>query len=266
MDGWLFGIGLFRRSLEERAFEERRLKTARIRSLFQNHGFKLVFQPIVDMANGTMVGAEALSRFDAEPRRSPDLWFEEASEVGLRIELEMLAVRSAIAQIGALPEGVYLSVNVSPNTLVSDPLAECIAELPPGRIVVELTEHDIVEEPERVLAAVRRMREKGGRFAMDDVGAGFSGLSQILQFRPNIVKLDTTLTQDISSDHVRQSLISAVVQFAARTGTVVVAEGVETAQDMDALCDLGIRYAQGYYFAKPGPLPLQVLTREHHNE
>lgn len=252
--------------LEEAAIEERRLKTARIRSLSQNHGFKVVFQPVVDLANGTIVGAEALSRFDVEPRRSPDLWFKEASEVGLGLELEMLAVRSAIAQIGGFPEGVYLSVNASPETFVSDLLAECIAELPPGRIVVELTEHVIVEEPERLLAAVRRMREKGARIAMDDVGAGYSGLSQILRFEPNVLKLDTTLTQDISRDHVRQALVSAAVQFAARVGTVVVAEGVETAQDMDTLRVLGIRYAQGYYFAKPGPLPLQVQTRLQRNE
>lgn len=246
---------------EDARKEDGRLKTERIRSLLEGRGLKVVFQPIVDLTTGAIVGAEALSRFEAEPRRSPDIWFKEASEVGLGTELEILAVRSAIAHLREFSTDAYLSVNASPATFVSEALKECVADASPDRLVIELTEHAVVEDYQLLQEAIKSMRKMGVRIAMDDVGAGYSGLTQILRVAPSIVKLDRSLTVGVNRDTVRQALISASVGFSARVRSTLVAEGLETAEEAETVRALGVRYGQGYYFARPGPLPLQVQAR-----
>lgn len=243
---------------EQTAGAERREKIQRIRSLLQGTGLQIVFQPIVDLFTGNIVGAEALSRFDAEPRRSPDQWFQEANEVGLGIELEVFAVQTAIGHIREFPDGAYLSINVAPATLVSTAFERCVADAPPGRLVVELTEHTELDKHDGLIDAIARLKKRGLRIAMDDVGAGYSGLKQLLRVAPDIVKLDRALTTGIDRDPVRQALVSASISFASRIHFNIVAEGVETKEEADALRILGVPYAQGYYFARPGKLPLQV--------
>lgn len=243
---------------EERAAEEKRTKTDRIRAVIQHGGPTMVFQPIVDLATRAIVGAESLARFDAEPRRTPDLWFAEAWEVGLGVELEIAAVRAALAQLSQVADGIYVSVNVSPETLRAPAFLESLGGAPAGRVVVEVTEHAVVEEYGPLIEAIGRLKDKGIRLAVDDVGAGYSGLSHILRVAPRLVKLDLALTRGIHGDLARQALASAAVVFASRVRVDIVAEGVETVEDAETLRVLGVRYGQGYYFAKPGPLPLRV--------
>lgn len=246
--------------LQREAFarEERRRKSERIRSVIERSELMIVFQPIVDLTSAGIVGAEALSRFSAEPKRPPDVWFAEAWEVDLGIELELFAVRSAIAQLPQFPDGAYMSFNVSPPTLLSEGLAQALAGVAPERVVIELTEHMAVEKYEPLIEAIRGYRKRGFRLAMDDVGAGYAGLSQLLRIGPTLVKLDLALTRGIHTDPVKQALAAAAAAFASRVGNKLVAEGIETVEDMQTLRVLGIRYGQGYYFAKPGPLPLCV--------
>lgn len=251
----LVGAQLGRR---ERAAEERRTKTDRIRAVIQHGGPRMVFQPIVDLASRAIAGAESLARFDAEPRRTPDLWFAEAWEVGLGAELEIAAVRAALAQLSQVADGIYVSVNVSPETLSAPAFLESLAGAPAGRVVVEVTEHAVVEEYGPLIEAIGRLKDKGIRLAVDDVGAGYSGLSHILRVAPRLVKLDLALTRGIHGDLAKQALASAAVVFASRVRVDIVAEGVETAEDAETLRVLGVRYGQGYFFAKPGPLPLRV--------
>jgi EAL domain-containing protein (putative c-di-GMP-specific phosphodiesterase class I) len=243
---------------EQAEKDERTRKSERIRSVIQRNRLSIVFQPIVELASGKIVGAEALSRFDAEPKRSPDVWFAEAWEVGLGIELELSAVRSAVAQRAQFPDGAYMSFNVAPETLLSSGLSEALSDVPPDRFVIELTEHMAVEKYEPLIEAIRGYRRKGFKLAMDDVGAGYAGLSQLLRIGPALVKLDLSLTRGVHADPAKQALAAAAVTFASRVGNKLVAEGIETAEDMQTLRVLGIQYGQGYYFAKPGPLPLQV--------
>lgn len=243
---------------QERVDEDRRFKSERIRTIIEQQGVRMVFQPIVDIRTREIIGAEALARFDSEPRRTPDVWFAEAWEVGLGGELEIAAVRSAIAQLPHFPKGIYLSVNVSPSTLQSEAFFESLAEADPDRIVIEVTEHRIVAEYEPLLEAVHRLNDRGTRLAVDDVGAGYSGLTHIIRVAPKILKLDVSLTRDIYRDVVKQALATAAVAFASRVGVEIVAEGIETDQDALALQLLGVRYGQGYYFGKPGPLPLEI--------
>ncbi len=218
----------------------------------------MVFQPIVDLATGDIVGAEALARFDVEPHATPDRWFAEAWRVGLGIELEIAAVRGAIAQMPNLPEKAYLSFNVSPETLQSEAFTEAVSRVPGDRIVVEVTEHAAVKEYEPLIDAIERLRRQGIRLAVDDVGAGYSGLNHIVRVAPSMLKLDLGLTRDVDRDRVKQALAAASVVFASRVGLDIVSEGVETAQEAEALRLLGIRYGQGYHFARPGPFPLKL--------
>lgn len=243
---------------QELLAQDWRQKTERIRTLIQHQGARMVFQPIVNLRTGAIIGAESLARFDTEPHRTPDLWFAEAWQVGLGIDLEISAVRSAVAQMPQISDGVYLSVNVSPATLQSEAFAESLAGAPCDRIVVEVTEHAVVKEYGPLLEAIDRLKGRGIRVAVDDVGAGYSGLNHIIRVAPALLKLDLALTRGIHGDPAKQALASAAVNFASRVRVEIVAEGVETDKDAETLRILGIRYGQGYYFAKPGPLPLRV--------
>jgi len=242
---------------EASAIEDRRLKYDRIGNVIANQDMRMVFQPIVDISTRKLVGAEALARFDAEPRRTPDVWFAEGWEVGLGRELEIAAVRLAIAQLHQFPARAYLSVNVSPDTLQSEALFETLAMADPDRIVVEVTEHAVVKEYEPLMEAILKLHTSGSRLAVDDVGAGHSGLGHIIRITPKIMKLDVSLTRGIYQDVVKQALASSAVAFASRVNIDIVAEGIETAEDALALQLLGVRYGQGYYYGKPAPLPLK---------
>lgn len=245
---------------QQEVIRDYEIKIDRINEAINKSAFHTVFQPIVDIDTGEMVGAEALSRFDIEPQRTPDRWFAEAAQVGLQEELEMAAVHKALAHIEQLPEGIYLSVNVSPRILQSEALMEALEAVDASRVVVEVTEHEVVDEYEPLLAAVKRLDRAGARLAVDDAGAGYSGLSHIIRVSPRIMKLDMSLTRGIYRDVIKQALATSAVTFASRVGMDIVAEGVETAEDALALKIIGVRYGQGYYFAKPGALPIKLNT------
>jgi EAL domain-containing protein (putative c-di-GMP-specific phosphodiesterase class I) len=154
----------------------------------------MVFQPIADLRHGEVVGVEALARFSSEPQQGPDRWFEDATQVGLRVELEIAAVRAAIARIDDLPSGAYLSVNLSPETILVPAFVEFVHEAPCQRLVVEVTEHAPVEDYEQLRVALADYRASGGLLAVDDAGAGFASLRHILRLAPDIIKLDVSLT------------------------------------------------------------------------
>lgn len=242
--------------LEMQAGEQRERRREAILGVLRDGGPRLVFQPIVSLGSQRVIGVEALSRFDAEPMRPPDLWFHDAWDVGLGIELELAAVGAALVRLPQLPDDVYLSVNVSPATLQAPGFAGLIATVPAQRVVIEITEHAVVDDYGPLVGSLAHLRELGIRVAIDDIGAGYSGLKHALRIAPRIGKLDMSLTRDVDTDPVKQALVTAVVSFATRTGLHVVAEGVETAAEAATLRVLGIQSAQGYFFAKPGPLPL----------
>jgi EAL domain-containing protein (putative c-di-GMP-specific phosphodiesterase class I) len=229
----------------------------RIHRVLAGEGLTMVFQPIVDLRGGRISGLEALSRFAVEPMRGPDVWFAEAAEVGLQAELEMTAARAALAELDRLPGGAYLSVNLSPETVLSSNFKEMLREVHPERIVVEVTEHAPVEDYEALADALGGLRSGGGRLAVDDAGAGFASLRHILRLAPDIIKLDVSLTRGIDGDEASQALADALVAFASRIGATIVAEGIETPEELAALRELGVSHGQGYHLARPGPLPVE---------
>jgi EAL domain-containing protein (putative c-di-GMP-specific phosphodiesterase class I) len=225
----------------------------RIERVLAENLLSMVFQPIVSLVDGSLVGAEALARFEAEPRRPPNEWFTEAADVGRGVDLELHAVKSALAQLGDLEFGAYMSVNASPAT-IGPGLADLLAGFPGHRIVLELTEHTRVADYGALVEGLVRSRREGVRVAADDTGAGYAGLQHLLRLRPNVVKLDLALTRSIDEDPARRALASALVTFAAEIGAVLVAEGVESVEELRTLRALGIHAAQGYRLGRPGPM------------
>lgn len=227
-------------------------RIARIGRAVAGHGWHLVFQPIVDLASREIVGIEALARF-TDPPGPPQTWFAEAAAVGLGVELELAAADAALRALRRIPERAYLAINVSHRTVLSPALRETLRPHE-GRVVLELTEHERIDDYEQLAEALDRLRSLGARVAIDDAGAGFASLRHILNIRPDIMKLDVDLTRGIDSDHARRALSVALISFAEDMGMAIVAEGVETEEELLALRELGVRFGQGYYLGRPGPL------------
>lgn len=241
--------------------QERDATVHRVRRVIDTEAIDIVFQPIVELSSGDVVGAEALSRFPSSPLRPPNEWFEEAASVGLGTPLELLAVRRALAQVDMLAPDAYLSVNVSPATaLTADLEAVLVASGCAERIVLELTEHAPVDAYTDLLRSLDRLRTMGMRLAVDDAGAGYSSLHHILKLRPNVIKLDISLTAAIDEDPAQRALAAALVTFAGEIGATITAEGVEHERAVAALRRLGVHCGQGYHLGRPAPLPLALVT------
>jgi diguanylate cyclase (GGDEF)-like protein len=210
-----------------------------------------VFQPLVSLSNGQISGYEALTRFPKPPVRRPDEWFALAHRVGLGPALEARALREALAVPGR-PAGVYLSFNVSPSALASDDVMSVLPRSMSG-LVIEITEHENVADEDGLRARLDEMRRRGARVAIDDAGAGYSGLQQVMRLQPDIIKLDRSLVGNVDTDPAKAALIDSFVRFARRTDATIVAEGIETAEELKVLADLEVDYGQGFGLAAPGP-------------
>lgn len=220
--------------------------------------FRLVYQPIVHLDTGSVAGVEALCRFS--DGRSTEFWFKECERLGSAVDLDLRIIERALADLPFLPG--YLSVNLSPSTLRDPRLSDLLlsSDVPTDRIVVEVTEHARVAdylEAQRVLGALRRA---GVRVAVDDAGAGYSTFRHILQLRPDIIKMDQSITRDIDTDPARRALATALVIFAGEVGASVVAEGIETEAELRALAAAGIYRGQGFALSAAQTLPLAPLT------
>lgn len=238
-----------------------RERLGRVRRTIDDGGPEIVFQPIVDLQTHDVVGLEALARFPpADP--DPQSWFAEAAAVGLRAELEVSAVRAALRALPELPRGSYLSVNVSPDVLTSDECLDALRQAPADRLVIEVTEHAPVQDYLGVGQALEPLRRRGARLAVDDAGAGFASLRHILRLAPDIIKLDIALTRDIDRDRARRALASGLIAFASEMGATIVAEGIETDGEITTLRELGVRFGQGFFLAKPSaPDPAMATLR-----
>jgi EAL domain-containing protein (putative c-di-GMP-specific phosphodiesterase class I) len=211
----------------------------------------VVLQPIVELATGDRVGAEALSRFPAEWGQAPDVCFAAAHSIGLGDRLELLALERAAEHLAGVTG--YLAMNVSPATLLTPECSELLDRLPVERVLLELSEHDPVEDYDALRQALAPLRQRGMRLAIDDVGAGFSSLRHIVVTTPDVIKLDRTLVDGVTGDPVLRTLVRSLVDFAHGFDATVVAEGVETAADAATLLALDVDLGQGWHFGRPGP-------------
>ena len=229
-------------------------KALRVLEVMQEQQPRVVYQPIYDLSNMRIAGWECLSRFSGKPVRPPDVWFKEAAEVGLGKQLECLAIGMALAGLARLAADTYLSINCSPELVLSGELLGVLQDYPAKRLVLELTEHAVVQDYASLQVALEPLRVRGVRVAIDDAGAGYASMRHILQLRPDIIKLDMSLTRGIDQDFQRRAMASALIAFARETGSVIVAEGVETEAELAQLKRLGAANAQGFLLGRPEPL------------
>ncbi|MGA3214934.1 MAG: EAL domain-containing protein [Acidimicrobiales bacterium] len=226
-------------------------RRSRVDRFLSGRGLTHLFQPVYDLTSRKCFAVEALARFAGQPKRTPDLWFAEAHAMGVGVELEVVSVKGALASMSQLPDDVVLCVNAGPEAIVSDEVRELLATCQSRRIVMELTEQAKVDDYSRLLHALKQLHLMDVRLAIDDTGAGFASLAHILKLGPDIIKLDRELTSGIDHDPVRCALATALVSFASRLGAEIIAEGIETAAELEALQGLGIRYGQGYFLCRP---------------
>ena len=233
---------------------QRRSAAAAFRRVLEGDGFSVVFQPICDLAAGRVIGVEALSRFEVTPPRGPAEVFAEAEQVGMRTELEVMAMRAALAEADEHGPGIFVSVNLSPSTLISPLFVESVPASA-HHLVVEVTEEAAVADPALLETALRTLRMRGGQMAIDNVGASFATLRQLLSLSPDYIKLDMALTRNIASDRGARALAFGITAFALELGAVIIASGIETEEEVKALRSIGVTYGQGYQLGWPGAWP-----------
>lgn len=224
---------------------------ARVHAALVEEAFHIAYQPIIHVGEHRLVGHEALARFTAAPLRSPDKWFQEAALVGLQADLELAAIRKALRDFHRLPADTYLSLNISPETILNGGLPAVLTGYPLDRLVLEVTEHESVDDYAELAGALAPLRQRGLRLAVDDAGAGYASFRHILKLTPDIIKLDASLVSTIDKDQGMRALAAALVLFAEETGSKVIAEGVERAEVLDVLRQLKVNKAQGYLFGRP---------------
>ncbi|WP_155859453.1 EAL domain-containing protein [Cellulomonas sp. KRMCY2] len=231
-----------------------------VADILSRRAFHPVFQPIYSLHNGRLVAVEALTRFDVEPYRPPDVWFAAAELAGLGADLEIAAIEAAIEATTDLPGDVSLSLNASPATLADPRLHELLLARDGRDFTLELTEHAVIEDYDLLEVPLAALRGAGVMIAVDDAGAGFASLQHIVQLSPDVIKLDISLTQNMGLSAVRRALGRALVEFVHHTGAMLVVEGIEDEADLRAWSELDADAVQGYLVGRPGSLPAEPAS------
>jgi EAL domain-containing protein (putative c-di-GMP-specific phosphodiesterase class I) len=233
--------------------------------LVQGDGLEIVVQPIVDIRSGAPHAYEALARFGAAAGgdgriagTSPLHWLALAELIGGRPALERACLGAALELLARRPEGTRLSVNVSAPVLMEAAtlalLRDAGEDLPDGLsgLIVELTEETLVGADAQLTEAIEPLLARGAALAVDDMGAGYSGLRQITAVRPRYLKLDRSLGAGIDADAERAALVAALAGYSRQVGALLVVEGIETDAELDALQRIGVPLVQGFRLARPG--------------
>lgn len=223
------------------------------------------FQPIVEVATGRILGYELLSR-GTGALRSPLSLFELAHQSGQTWELERACRMAALRGIAALPPATRAQhlffLNVSPDVLENPSFVAGFTLAALGEygmnqsgLVIEITERVSISDYARFEATIRHYTEQGFRIALDDFGSGHSGLVTLISSRPHYLKLDMAVTRDVHRDEYKQMILKSMVALAENIGADLVAEGVESWDEMESLASYGVRYAQGFLLGRPTPTP-----------
>jgi EAL domain-containing protein (putative c-di-GMP-specific phosphodiesterase class I) len=236
-----------------------------LRQMLRDRSVRTLFQPILRLAGRSVVGYEALSRGPAGSYLEPaENLFGFTERAGLLGEVEQLCVERALhnAKEGLLG-GCSLFINLSMHGLEyleteGGGLARVVDRVgwPATDFVLEITERTYAESPERLQSRADALRGHGFRIAIDDMGTGFSSLNVLAELEPEYIKLDHSLVRDLATKPIKRNLVKAITGFAQTSRSIVIAEGVERQDELDALEDLGIDLVQGFYFGEPAPMPV----------
>ncbi len=240
-----------------------------LKSIIELHKISVVYQPIMDFKTNRILGWESLSRGpDNSHFHTPLALFEFAEEAGLLFHLERTCREQALKMIGSLEKDQKLFLNIHPKTLV-DPnfktgetlnLLEKYG-LSPGNVVFEITERHSTKNFTLFFESLNHYRQQGYLVAVDDLGAGYNGLFSIAEIKPDFIKVDMSLTQGVESNPAKRALVEAVITFAEKMNSKVIAEGIETRAQLEALIAMGAHFGQGYYLSKPAfPRPCPVFN------
>ncbi len=224
--------------------------------MIDDHEFAPVFQPIVELSTGQTVAFEALTRFDSG--RRPDTVFDEAEALGLGLDLEIATASAAITASNELPVDVWLSLNASPTLILAADRLPAILSDHGRRVVLEVTERELVEDYDAFHAAVAALGH-GIELAADDAGVGVANFAHLVELRPRYVKVDISLVRGIDADMGRQAMVVALGHFAKATNATLIAEGIETPAELATLKGLGVDLGQGYLLGRPGPATTWTL-------
>jgi PAS domain S-box-containing protein len=225
-----------------------RVEHEHIASIIARHAFAPVFQPIVDIVLDMVVGYEALTRF--ADGSDPEAVFAAAAAANLGLELEIATLKAALVASKQLPSHAWLNVNASPDLILAGEQLRLLLSEVRRPVVVEVTEHTAILDYPAFRAAMAALGPRT-RLAVDDTGAGFASLRQILELRPDFVKLDRWLVAGLETDEARQAMVAGLHHFARNTGCMLIAEGIETDREVAVLRSLDIRLGQGFALGRP---------------
>ena len=247
------------RSIEQR---ERARKVADLRSSLRERGVYVDYHPIVYADTEEIFGYEALARGVMRSLRSPEVMFEVAEEADLIWELSRLCRSRALEGLEShLQEGESLFINVDPHDF-NDPLFSEIKVTHPERVVLEITERTAIKDYPKFREKLQVLRERGFRFAVDDAGSGYAGLGSIANLEPDFIKLDISLINAIDTNFIKQNLVETMVKFANDHGAMVIAEGVERAEEFMTVRSLGVHLVQGFFLHKPNSVAPPAHARQ----
>jgi EAL domain-containing protein (putative c-di-GMP-specific phosphodiesterase class I) len=241
-----------------RAGRRRRSHGEELRRIIEGSAVRMLFQPVVELQSRRVLGYEALAR---GPENSafemPGAMFNLSTEVGASADLDRVCRQAAFRESAAVGGGGNLFVNIWPGSL-DDPewgngAAESIGEREGWRVVLEVSERGVGPDPHKFVRSLTKLKQMGYPIALDDVGTGYGSLATLQRVEPDYLKVDSSVVRDIHESLIKQEVFSSVVQIAARIGSEVVAEGVESEEELRALKDVGARYGQGFLFAGPAP-------------
>ncbi len=253
---------LFDESLRRSATDELLLETE-LRDALRDDRFEPYFQPIVRLADGGVVGHEALLRWN-HPLRGvlrPADFLQIAEDSGVIDAIDWCMFKRSCVWAARTPDGGFLTINVSPRHLRREDFDSRLLELleltglAPRRLVIEVTEGSLMEDSDRVRAILDRLQASGVRTALDDFGTGYSSLSYLHTFPLRMLKIDRTFLATLGEQHNSSAVIAAVLALARALGMGVIAEGIETEPQRQALVEMGCEFGQGYLFGYPAPEP-----------
>jgi EAL domain-containing protein (putative c-di-GMP-specific phosphodiesterase class I) len=237
--------------------EEPRRRRLVLELLSGQRSFELLFQPIVNVFGPRTVGYEMLSRFKGAHRFRPDEIFRTAGAMDLGGDLEALVLARALKERARAPRNTFVTVNVSPH-LLDHPMLRRVLDRELAGVVIELTEHAEVNDLDALTRAIAWLRARGAMIAMDDAGAGYSGLKMLTLVRPDIVKLDRDLITGIERDEVKALMCAALGDFVGRIDAWLLAEGVERPAELARVLQIGVPLVQGYALGYPAREPEQL--------
>lgn len=231
----------------------------KLQQIIKNKCIRTLFQPIVSLVDGSILGYESLSRGpEGSEFERPDMLFKTAEENGLVWELEYLCRIKALENASKQKISEMLFINVDPKVIYDEKFKSGFTSdfikkynLNPQNIIFEITEKSSIEDYKVFRKIIDNYTNQGYKIALDDTGAGYSGLRMIAETSPQYIKIDMELIRDIDKRPINQALVKALKEFAFATNMDIIAEGIETTNELKTIINLGVKYGQGYLLQKP---------------